>query len=62
MHKALLCELHLDFAIEPRGPLLIKSGREAGADPTLPDMNFVRTYHPTLGETVYLPGSSLKGV
>lgn len=62
MHKQLVCELNLDFVIEPRGPLLIKSGREAGADPTLPDMNFVRTYHPVLGETVYLPGSSLKGV
>lgn len=62
MHKQLACELNLDFIVEPRGPLLIKSGREAGADPTLPDMNFVRTYHPILGETVYLPGSSLKGV
>jgi len=49
--------------IEPNGPILIKSGEESGADPTLPDMNFVRTRHPRSGErTVYLPGSSLKGM
>ncbi|RME69893.1 MAG: CRISPR-associated protein [Chloroflexi bacterium] len=61
MHKKLVNELRLSFAIRPEGPLLIKSGREAGADPTLLDMNFVRTTHAELGETVYLPGSSLKG-
>lgn len=61
MHKRLLNELRLDFIIAPQGPLLIKSGQEAGADPTLLDMNFVRTTHATLGRTVYLPGSSLKG-
>ncbi|HEX9926878.1 MAG TPA: RAMP superfamily CRISPR-associated protein [Anaerolineae bacterium] len=61
MHKRLVNELRLDFLIAPQGPLLIKSGQEAGADPTLLDMNFVRTDHATLGQTVYLPGSSLKG-
>jgi CRISPR/Cas system CSM-associated protein Csm3 (group 7 of RAMP superfamily) len=61
MHKRLVNELRLDFLIKPQGPLLIKSGQEAGADPTLLDMNFVRTTHATLGRTVYLPGSSLKG-
>lgn len=62
MHKRLLNQAVLEFSITPRGPLLIKSGREAGADPTLLDMNFVRIYHAGLGtETVYLPGSSLKG-
>jgi len=61
MHKRLVNELRLDFIIAPRGPLLIKSGKEAGADPTLLDMNFVRTDHADLGRTVYLPGSSLKG-
>jgi CRISPR-associated RAMP protein (TIGR02581 family) len=50
------------FTIEPIGPVLIKSGIEGGADPTIPDMNFVRTIHPETKETtVYLPGSSLKG-
>lgn len=61
MHKKLVNELRLTVAIKPEGPLLIKSGREAGANPTLLDMNFVRTTHADLGETVYLPGSSLKG-
>ena len=61
MHKKLLNELQLDILIAPKGPLLIKSGQEAGADPTLLDMNFVRTTHARLGRTVYLPGSSLKG-
>jgi CRISPR/Cas system CSM-associated protein Csm3 (group 7 of RAMP superfamily) len=62
MHKQIVNELRLVFVIEPRGPILIKSGREAGADPTLLDMNFVRLDHAALGRsTVYLPGSSLKG-
>lgn len=63
MHKRILNELTLKFDIAPHdAPLLIKSGREAGADPTLLDMNFVRTTHPQTGKrTVFLPGSSLKG-
>ncbi len=62
MHKRLLNQAVLRFTITPQSPLLIKSGREAGADPTLLDMNFVRIFHAGLGtETVYLPGSSLKG-
>ncbi len=62
MHKMRLNKLCLEGKIIPRGPLLIKSGVEAGADPTLPRMNFVRTLHPQTGETtIYLPGSSLKG-
>jgi CRISPR/Cas system CSM-associated protein Csm3 (group 7 of RAMP superfamily) len=62
MHKQIVNELRLAFIIEPRGPILIKSGKEAGADPTLLDMNFVRLDHAALGRsTVYLPGSSLKG-
>ena len=61
MHKSLLVEGVLDFSIIPKGPILVKSGVES-ADPTRPDMEFVRTRHGTLGETVYIPGSSLKGV
>jgi len=63
MFKRLFNELRLVFDLSPyKAPLLIKSGREAGADPTLLDMNFVRTAHPRTGELmVYLPGSSLKG-
>ena len=63
MHKRRFNEMTLRLTIRPRGPMLIKSGQEAGADPTLLDMNFVRAQHPAGGgQTVYLPGSSLKGV
>lgn len=63
MHKRCVNELILHVVIRPAGPILIKSGRESGANPTLPAMNFVRTRHPITGEpTIYLPGSSLKGV
>lgn len=61
MHKQRFNEFTLTFALRPQGPLLIKSGQESGADPTLLDMNFVRTDHGQLGKTVFLPGSSLKG-
>jgi CRISPR-associated protein Csm3 len=63
MHKRSLNELTIVMDIRPHdAPLLIKSGREAGADPTLLDMNFVRSIHPTTGkQVVFLPGSSLKG-
>ncbi len=61
MHKRRFNEFTLTFALRPQGPLLIKSGQESGADPTLLDMNFVRSDHAQLGRTVFLPGSSLKG-
>jgi len=60
MHKKLLNEANFTLVISVKGPLLIKSGLE-GWDPTIPDMQFVRTRHATLGETVYIPGSSIKG-
>ncbi|AKG20261.1 RAMP superfamily CRISPR-associated protein [Calothrix sp. 336/3] len=59
MHKRLVNHCTIDFSIIPDGPILIKSGRE-GADPTNPDMEFVRTFHQG-GWSIYLPGSSLKG-
>lgn len=61
MHKTRYNALNLTLHLSPKGPLLIKAGG-ISADPTLPDMQFVRTYHPGKGETVYIPGSSLKGV
>ena len=61
MHKTRYNALRLTLEIRQRGPLLIKAGG-LSADPTLPDMQFVRTYHAGKGETVYIPGSSLKGV
>ncbi|MEJ5312381.1 MAG: RAMP superfamily CRISPR-associated protein [Anaerolineae bacterium] len=60
MHKRLLNEAILDFTIVPNGPILVKAG-EPGADPTRPDMEFVRTWH-NGQQVVYLPGPSLKGV
>ncbi|NOK59506.1 MAG: hypothetical protein GFH27_549285n30 [Chloroflexi bacterium AL-W] len=60
MHKATLLEATLHFAIQPEGPILIKAG-ESGADPTRPNMEFVRTKR-NGAEQIYLPGASLKGV
>jgi CRISPR/Cas system CSM-associated protein Csm3 (group 7 of RAMP superfamily) len=60
MHKLLFNEAVIGLSISPLGPILIKSG-EDGADPTKPDMRFVRSNRDGK-ETVYLPGSSLKGV
>jgi CRISPR/Cas system CSM-associated protein Csm3 (group 7 of RAMP superfamily) len=61
MHKQLLNEATIKLTIEPDGPILIKAS-DTGADPTRPDMEFVRTTGPQGERTVYLPGSSLKGV
>ncbi|MFP3939773.1 MAG: RAMP superfamily CRISPR-associated protein [Thermoanaerobaculia bacterium] len=60
MFRRWLNRAALEIAISPRGPILIKSGQET-ADPTRPGMEFVRTRHAAYGETVYLPGTSLKG-
>jgi CRISPR-associated protein Csm3 len=59
MHKRRWNALKLELVIEPRAPLLIKSGLTS-PNPSLPDMQFVRTMTPR-GETVFIPGSSLKG-
>lgn len=65
MHKQRYNSLRLDLSLSPRGPLLIKSGA-ASVDPSLPDMQFVRTVHPDgngVGqEMLYIPGASMKGV
>ncbi|HZP02605.1 MAG TPA: RAMP superfamily CRISPR-associated protein [Terriglobia bacterium] len=60
MFKQLYNEISIALDIEPDGPILIKAS-ESGADPTRPDMEFVRTVFQGR-ETVYIPGSSLKGV
>ena len=65
MHKYRLCSLALEVKIIPDGPILVKSPQEGTVDPAVPDMSFVRTRSPVSGHsglTVYLPGSSLKGV
>lgn len=61
MHKARYNAVRLLLDISPHGPLLIKAGGFS-ANPSLPDMQFVRTYQTKMGETVYIPGASLKGV
>ncbi len=60
MHKRLYNEATICLIISPDGPILIKAG-DKGADPTRPDMEFVRTHHRGSVD-IYLPGSSLKGV
>lgn len=60
MHKRLFNEAIIELSVIPTGPILIKAG-EGASDPTKPDMSFVRTVREGR-ETVYLPGSSLKGV
>ncbi len=61
MHKATLLEGTIRLALIPAGPILIKAGETGGADPTHPDMEFVRTRR-NGNDQVYIPGSSLKGV
>ena len=60
MHKRLLNEAVIELTIQPVGPILIKAG-DTGADPTRPDMEFVRTWRGGQ-RVVFLPGPSLKGV
>lgn len=61
MHKRIWNSLRLEFTITPKeAPLLIKSGT-LSPNPSLPDMQFVRTMT-AKGETIFIPGSSLKGV
>lgn len=51
----------LQVHIETQAPLLIRAG-DAGLDPVAADLSCVRTQHGMHGRTVYIPGSSLKGV
>jgi len=61
MHKMLINELELALTIKPVGPIMIKEqSREAEGGGTSGEMKFVKTQRHT-GNTVYLPGSSLKG-
>jgi CRISPR-associated RAMP protein (TIGR02581 family) len=59
MHSRVYNEAAIQLSISPVGPILIKASDNT--DPTKPDMSFVRTFR-NGQETVYLPGSSLKGV
>src|SRR5215210_1629728 len=59
MHRRVVNELTVDLVLWPTGPLLVKAAG-MGADPTRPELEFVRTRRDGL-ETPYIPGSSLKG-
>ena len=61
MHRMLLNKALIKLELRPAGPVLVKAGEAAAAaNPSLPDMQFVRTRRN--GEpTVFFPGSSLKG-
>ncbi|MCX4242502.1 type III CRISPR-associated RAMP protein Csx7 [Paraliomyxa miuraensis] len=51
----------LRFRLQTVTPLAIRAG-ETGLDPSAADLVCVRTHHVQHGLTVYIPGSSLKGV
>lgn len=61
MFKKLVNEAVISFRLSVDGPLLINDPAGSKIDPTLPDMSFVRCTH-NGNKTVYLPGSSIKGV
>ena len=60
MFSRQLNQIRIDLSLTPRAPLLIRSGRK-GADPTRPELECVRTEWGGV-KSVYIPGSSLKGV
>ncbi|MEM9553459.1 MAG: RAMP superfamily CRISPR-associated protein [Acidobacteriota bacterium] len=60
MHRRALNHFCLRLEIRPRGPLLVQ-GSDQAPDPSRPDLAFVRTRHWELGETIFLPGTGLKG-
>jgi CRISPR-associated RAMP protein (TIGR02581 family) len=60
MYKQWFNQALIELIIQPQGPILVKSS-ESQVSPVRLDMAFVRTLRGG-AETVYLPGSSLKGV
>lgn len=59
MHRRIINEALLTLRLATAGPLLVRAVH-GGADPTRPETEFVRTDRAG-GETIYLPGSSLRG-
>jgi CRISPR-associated RAMP protein (TIGR02581 family) len=61
MFKDLINEAKIDITINLQSPLCIKTGDSDAFNPTLPDMQCVKTYKN--GEPIYIiPGSSFKGI
>ncbi len=61
MFKKSLNRAVLRLKVTTVSPLLIRAG-DTGLDPARADLSCVRTRHGAFGETVYVPGSSFKGV
>jgi len=59
MFRVIYNKAKISYKLSPETALLIKS--QETMDPSLPDMSFVRIFSPW-GETIYIPGSSIKGV
>lgn len=61
MFRILKNECIITFDLKAVSPLCIRSGENIELDPSLPDSQFIRSYHD--GEyQVVIPGSSIKGV
>lgn len=61
MFKISLNRALLELELETRTPLLIRAG-DPGLNPAASDLAAVRIRHPIHGKSVYIPGSSMKGV
>lgn len=61
MFRETLNRALLTLEIRTEAPLLIRAG-DAGLEPTAAALSPVRTRHAEFGETVFVPGSSLRGV
>lgn len=61
MFRSLRNECLIGFKLTAESPISIRSGENTELDPSLPDNQFIRSYHHGEYEVV-IPGSSIKGV
>lgn len=61
MFRILKNECIIKFDLKAVSPLCIRSGESVELDPSLPDSQFIRSFHDGEDEVV-MPGSSIKGV
>lgn len=61
MFRELINEANLSFLLHTKSPLMIKSAQGKLLDPTLPDMQCIKSRYQGK-DTIIIPGSSLKGV
>ncbi len=66
MHASFYNQATVELTLRPRTPLLIMSGETTDIDPSLPELQFVRTQRRKesgeKADEIYIPGSSLRGV